>query len=222
MAGVRTLNGDSLLEEAVLDRNSDRDPEFILAGQVKSYDPARGFGFVVPETGGPDIMVHASAVRASGHAELHPGNRVRLEYRSGPRGFYALRVLGVEAPDGQGGFVAPEPPPRPTDCLPETPPDTPLQPARVKWFDRQRGFGFVNLFGDTQDVFVHMETVRAAGFADLMTGESVACRVQQGPRGLMVAELCHWDRAAGDAPAAAARPCEGSASATPCADRSAG
>jgi len=82
---------------------------------------------------------------------------------------------------------------RPTDYLGPEVSAGPLVPARVKWFDKQKGFGFVNVFGDPEDVFVHMETVRRCGFQDLSSGEGMACRTFRGPRGLMVAELRLWE-----------------------------
>ena len=64
-----------------------------------------------------------------------------------------------------------------------------------KWFDKHKGFGFVNIFSKTEDVFVHMETVRRCGFQDLASGEGMAVRTFRGPRGLMVAELKLWESA---------------------------
>ena len=66
-------------------------------------------------------------------------------------------------------------------------------PARVKWFDRGKGFGFLNMFGDKSDVFVHMETLRAANLTSLEAGEAVATRITEGPRGKMATEVALWD-----------------------------
>ena len=43
----------------------------------------------------------------------------------------------------------------------------PLEPARVKWFDRVKGFGFVNIYGRPEDVFLHMETLRQYGYGEV-------------------------------------------------------
>jgi len=170
----------------------------VLSGHVKWYDAVKGYGFVVPENGGADVMVHASCVRAFGRVALTEGAEVKLVATSGARGLQAQKLVEVTEP-----AVAPLVPgfaeeARPTEFLGAESEAGPLQPARVKWFDKQKGFGFVNIFGNTEDVFVHMETVRRCGFQDLSSGEGMAVRTFRGPRGLMVAELRLWETAAQD------------------------
>ena len=172
--------------------------ELALSGRVKWYDAVKGYGFVVPESGGSDVMVHASCVRAFGRVALTEGAEVKLVAVAGTRGLQAQRLLEVTEPE-----AAPMPPgfaedARPTEFLEAEAEAGPLQPARVKWFDKQKGFGFVNVFGKAEDVFVHMETVRRCGFQDLSSGEGMAVRTFRGPRGLMVAELRLWETASQD------------------------
>ena len=167
----------------------------VVWGLVKWYDAVKGYGFVVPDDGGPDIMVHASCVRAFGKMTLAEGTRVQVLAGHGQRGLNALELLEVEEPE----IAAPAPgfseDTRPTEYLGPDVEVGLLVPARVKWFDKQKGFGFVNIFGRTEDVFVHMETVRRCGFQDLASGEGMAVRTFRGPRGLMVAELQLWESA---------------------------
>ena len=66
-------------------------------------------------------------------------------------------------------------------------------PPRVKWFDKAKGFGFANVFGQSDDVFVHVEVLRRFGLADLQAGEAVAMKVVDGPRGKLAAEVRSWD-----------------------------
>ena len=170
--------------------------ELALSGHVKWYDAVKGYGFVVPEDGGADVMVHASCVRAFGRVALSEGAEVRLVAVSGTRGLQAQKLLEVIEPEPVAvvpGFAEEA---RPTEFLSPEAEAGPLQPARVKWFDKQKGFGFVNVFGKSEDVFVHMETVRRCGFQDLSSGEGMAVRTFRGPRGLMVAELRLWETAA--------------------------
>ena len=172
--------------------------EKVISGHVKWYDAVKGYGFVVPLTGGSDVMVHASCVRAFGKVALAEGAEVKLVATEGTRGLQAQRLIEVDEPEIEGlvqGFAEDA---RPTEFLGPEVDASPLQPARVKWFDKQKGFGFVNVFGKTEDVFVHMETVRRCGFQDLSTGEGMAVRTFRGPRGMMVAELRLWESAVHD------------------------
>lgn len=169
----------------------------IVSGHVKWYDAVKGYGFVVPGDGGPDVMVHASCVRAFGRMMLNEGAEVALVAVAGPRGLQAQTLIEVserEEPAASGFAEAPAA----SEFVGADAEAGPLQPARVKWFDKQKGFGFVNVFGRAEDVFVHMETVRRCGFQDLAPGEGMAVRTFRGPRGLMVADLRLWETAAQD------------------------
>ena len=176
-----------------------------IAGQVKWYDAVKGYGFVVPDDGGGDVMVHASCVRNFGITSLAEGARVRLVTTMGARGLHAQEILEVDesdaALDQSPAASRSAAAPRPTDYLNTESDLGPLVPARVKWFDKQKGFGFVNVFGNNEDVFVHMEIVRRCGFPDLASGEGMAVRTFRGPRGLMVAELKLWEAGAQEAEA---------------------
>lgn len=140
-------------------------------------------------------MVHASCVRAYGRVALTEGSEVTLVAQEGPRGLQAQKLVDVVEPESAEpipGFAEDS---RPTEFLGQEVDAGPLEPARVKWFDKQKGFGFVNVFGKSEDIFVHMETVRRCGFQDLSSGEGMAVRTFRGPRGLMVAELRLWETA---------------------------
>ena len=167
----------------------------VVSGHVKWYDAVKGYGFVVPDGGGSDIMVHASCVRAFGRVALTEGSRISVIATQGQRGRNAQEIVDLEEVE----VLAPAPgfaeSSRPTEFLGTDVEAGPLVPARVKWFDKQKGFGFVNVFGRAEDVFVHMETVRRCGFQDLASGEGMAVRTFRGPRGLMVAELKLWETA---------------------------
>ena len=69
----------------------------------------------------------------------------------------------------------------------------PLQAARVKWFDGGKGFGFANIFGNDEDIFVHIEVLRRSVLSNLQAGEAIALRVVEGKRGRMAADVCPWE-----------------------------
>ena len=70
--------------------------------------------------------------------------------------------------------------------------------GRVKWFDKVKGFGFANVFGRPEDVFIHIEVLRRSGFADLGPGEAIGLRVIEGKRGRMAAQVTSWETALKD------------------------
>lgn len=160
-----------------------------VRGQVKWFDATKGFGFVVPESGGSDILLHANVLRNYGQSTVADGSQVEIVVQATERGRQAVEVLAVEPPcDPEAGTGD-----RPRIELPEVGPDVPLVPARVKWFDKVKGFGFANVFGSPEDVFVHMEVLRACGMADLAPGEAVCLRVGMGPRGQLAVEVRSWE-----------------------------
>ena len=166
----------------------------MIKGRVKWFDTTKGYGFIVTDENDGDILLHANVLRNFGRSSVAEGAGILVEVQATDRGRQAVNILEIEAPEAEeedvdGGAA------RPTDYIPPKPTDAPLMPARVKWFDKAKGFGFVNVFADAQDIFVHMEVLRIYGLADLQPGEAVCVRIVSGPRGQMASEVRNWDYA---------------------------
>jgi CspA family cold shock protein len=163
----------------------------VVSGHVKWFDPAKGFGFVIAESGGPDILLHANVLRNFGQSSVADGSAIELTVQRTERGLQAISVLAIRPPAVPPGIGLAD-----LDGLsPEVLASRPLEPARVKWFDKGKGFGFANVFGRQEDVFLHMEVLRRSGLADLQPGEAVCLRVIEGRRGRMATEVAPWDAA---------------------------
>ncbi len=159
-----------------------------VTGHVKWFDPAKGFGFVVAEDGGPDILLHANVLRNFGQSSVADGAAVEVSVQDTARGAQATEVHRIEPPEGDEQPLA-------ELSGPDMPAleDLPLEPARVKWFDKAKGFGFANVFGRSGDVFLHIEVLRRSGLADLQPGEAVGLRVVEGKRGRMAQQVTSWE-----------------------------
>lgn len=166
----------------------------LIFGVVKWFDPAKGYGFILNSEGGADILLHANVLRNFGRSSVADQSRVAVWMQPTKRGLQATEVVSIEPPvtDGSAPIADLE------NGVIEQLDSLPLRPARVKWFDKAKGFGFANIFGHPEDVFLHIEVLRFSGFSDLAVGEAVSLRVIEGPRGLMAAQIASWDHAVGE------------------------
>jgi len=156
-----------------------------VAGSVKWFDLAKGYGFIKPATGPQgDILLHQSCVRQSGFKIAQEGARVVCEAVQGPKGLQARRLLML---DNSLASASAQPPERPARF--NVVPRGPAFEATVKWFNRGKGYGFVSRGPDTPDIFVHMEMLRRSGIRELKEGQKVRVRVGDGPKGELAAEI---------------------------------
>jgi CspA family cold shock protein len=155
-----------------------------LTGVIKWFDVAKGFGFIVPDNGLPDVLLHVTCLRRDGYQAAHEGARVVCEVLQRDKGLQALRILSM---DESTAIHPAELPPARTHVTVN--PTSGLERAQVKWFNRLRGFGFLTRGEGTPDIFVHMETLRRYGLAELRPGQTVLVRFGPGPKGMMATEV---------------------------------
>ena len=155
-----------------------------VSGRIKWFDVAKGFGFVVPDNGMPDILLHITCLRRDGYQTAHEGARIVVEAAQRARGLQAFRIVSLD----ESSAVHPSELPMPRTHVAVVP-TSGLEPAVVKWFNRLRGFGFLTRGEGTPDIFVHMETLRRYGIIELKPGERVLVRYGDAGKGLMAAEV---------------------------------
>lgn len=157
---------------------------FEVAGLIKWFDVGKGFGFIVPDNGMKDILLHVTCLRRDGYQTAYEGARIVVEVLDRPRGLQALRILSM---DESTALHPSQLPPSRTHV--QITPTSGLEMATVKWFNRIRGFGFLTQGEGTEDIFVHMETLRRYGLTELRPGQDVLVRFGDGPKGRMASEV---------------------------------
>jgi len=160
-------------------------PEAIeVSGAIKWFDVAKGFGFIVPdEEGLGDVMLHVTCLRRDGYQTALEGARIVCQAKKGDRGLQAFHVISMD------NSTAIHPGESEQKTHVQVTPTSGLERVIVKWFNRTKGFGFVTRGEGTEDIFVHMETLRRFGLTELRAGQAVIVRFGEGEKGLMAAEI---------------------------------
>jgi CspA family cold shock protein len=163
---------------------------------VKWFNPDKGFGFVELSDGSGDAFLHIAALQAAGHDAVEPETRMSVQVGQGQKGRQVTAVLSVDASSGGPPRAAPRPQSRgPSGGGRERPdPATATEvEGTVKWFNPDKGFGFVVCEDGGKDVFVHVSVVERAGLRGLDEGQRLAMKVVKTQKGREATSLSLLD-----------------------------
>ncbi len=156
----------------------DTPPGHRAEAKVKWFNASKGFGFVTLADGSQDAFLPMAVLRRAGYEDVREGASITCEISAGAKGPLVTNILNVDnstavAPQGGAGGMDRR----------GTPPSTTVEGA-VKWFEAEKGYGFISPDGGGKDVFIHITALRRSGVNALGPGQRVRVEVVDGRKGL--------------------------------------
>ena len=151
-----------------------------VRGVVKWFSPEKGFGFIVLSDGSGDAFLHGNVLAQSGFSIVQPGETLEVRVGPGHKGPHVTEVLSVDSSTVTSA-------PRrssPSLATSNSSADSAVeQTGSVKWFNPEKGYGFIALVDREQDVFVHISALERSGLTGLVEGQQVVVDVGEGRKG---------------------------------------
>ena len=157
-------------------------------GTVKWFNSSKGFGFITPDDGGEDLFVHQTEIKSEGFRTLQEGEKVGYEPIEDKGKMKAVNVTSTDGgavkggSGGGGGRGRGGGRQQPRKWPEGVSPSDGKQIGAVKWFNSEKGYGFIAPAAAGEDLFVHQSAINAAGFRSLMEGEEVRAPPPHTPR----------------------------------------
>ncbi|MBO0737150.1 MAG: CspA family cold shock protein [Alphaproteobacteria bacterium] len=149
---------------------------------VKWFKPERGFGFVELSDGSGDAFLHASVLDRNGIASVQTGETLEVRVAPGQKGPQVTEVISVDTSTALPPTARRSAYP-PVGRGPATSEPTVQEAGTVKWFNAQKGFGFIVRDEGGKDAFVHASVLDRSGVETLAEGQRVLIDIAEGRKG---------------------------------------
>jgi CspA family cold shock protein len=149
-----------------------------VSGVVKWFNPEKGFGFVELCDESGDAFLHGSVLAQSGIGAVQPGETIEVRVGPGHKGPHVTEVLSLDS-----STAVPMASRRSNAQATTSNGPSVEETGTVKWFNADKGYGFVATNGGGKDVFVHVSALDRSGIAALSEGQTVVVDVVEGRKG---------------------------------------
>ena len=153
----------------------DAPPAHRVEAKVKWFNASKGFGFVTLADGSQDAFLPMAILRRAGYDDVREGSSITFEISAGAKGPLVTNILNIDTSTA----VAPSGGPDRRGSRPST-----TMEGAVKWFEAEKGYGFISPDGGGKDVFIHITALRRSGVNTLGPGQRVRVDVVDGKKGL--------------------------------------
>ncbi|MBV9861207.1 MAG: cold shock domain-containing protein [Alphaproteobacteria bacterium] len=150
-----------------------------VEAKVKWFNASKGFGFVTLADGSQDAFLPMAILRRAGYEDVSEGASITCEVSAGAKGPLVTNVLNVDTSTA----TAPAPGSYDRRASVGSRASTTMEGA-VKWFEADKGYGFISPDGGGKDVFIHITALRRSGVSALGPGQRVRVEVIDGKKGL--------------------------------------